>query len=79
MSRRRRRRENKNEIFGGQIVYIKEGKGQLVLFFTLQAMFYLPLSFSFFIFLLLHNFIIFLPQIIYTRDRINPFFGGESL
>ena len=29
-------------------------------------MFYLPLSFSFFIFLLLHNFIIFLPQFFYS-------------
>ena len=52
-------------IFGQQIVHINEGKGKLALFYSANNVLVTPLLFIF-IFLLLHNFIIFLPQFFYS-------------
>ena len=52
-------------IFGGQIVHINEGKSKLALFYTANNILLTPLLLIF-IFLLLHNFIIFRSQFFYS-------------
>ena len=55
-------------------MHINEGKGQLALFFyTANNVLLTPLLFIFFTFLLLHNFIVFVPQFFIPSSKISQF------
>ena len=54
-------------------MHINEGKGQLALFYTANNVLLTPLLFIFFTFLLLHNFIVFVPQFFIPSSKISQF------